>query len=392
MTSDPNNLLHRGVDEIIGDLDAKLKLGRPLKIKAGFDPTAPDMHLGHVVLLRKLRHFQDLGHQVDFLIGDFTAMIGDPSGRNQTRPALTKEEVLANAQTYQDQVFKILDKSKTNVVFNSKWLDELGAAGMLRLAGQRTVARMLERDDFKKRFEENVEITIVEFLYPLLQGYDSVALESDVELGGSDQRFNLLMGRTLQERYDQPPQVILMLPLIEGTDGVRKMSKSYGNSVGIFDTPTDIFGKIMSIPDELIWRYMLLLTDISEDEIKNMESSGDNPRNAKARLGREVVAMLRDEEAAQKASDEFDAVFKNKGVPDEIPEAGIEGSEDLPTLLNRVGMSASKGEARRLIQQGGLRWEDSGNWTKIQSLEDCPGDGTFILKIGKKGKFLRVSR
>jgi tyrosyl-tRNA synthetase len=383
-------LLLRGVEDVIGDLDAKLALGRPLRVKAGFDPTAPDLHLGHTVLLRKLRHFQDQGHIIQFLIGDFTAMIGDPSGRNETRPPLSREAITVNARTYTDQAFKILDRAKTEIVFNSSWLEPLGAAGMLRLAGQRTVARMLEREDFKQRFKNNADITITEFLYPLLQGWDSVALKADIELGGTDQRFNLLMGRTLQEKEGQEPQVIVMTPLIEGTDGVRKMSKSYGNAVGILESPEEIFGKIMSIPDTLIARYMILLTDIPEDEVDRLGASG-RPRDAKARLAEEVVSMLHGREAGRAAFERFNAIFSRKEAPEEMPEIAAAAGEDLPTLLVRAGMTASKGEARRLIEGGGVRRESDGGWAKIASIEDLFA-GANVLKIGKKGRFLRVAR
>lgn len=381
------NLL-RGTDEVIGDFAAKLALGRPLRIKAGFDPTAPDLHLGHLVLLRKLRHFQDAGHHVHFLIGDFTAMIGDPSGRNATRPALSPADVKQNAKTYEDQVFKILDREKTEVVFNSKWLEALGTAGLLKLASQRTVARMLERDDFKDRFARQIEITLMEFMYPLLQGYDSVALKSDVELGGSDQRFNLLMGRTLQQANGQEPQVIMMLPLIEGTDGVRKMSKSYGNAIGLLDSPDQIFGKLMSIPDDLIWRYMLLLTDIPEDRIEEMRLSSENPRNAKAELASDVVTLLHGPGSGAKALENFSSVFTRKEAPAEMPTEKLAAGDDLPSLLHRSGMVASKGEARRLIEQGGIRIESDGDWKKVATIaEITPG---AVMKIGKKGKFLRI--
>jgi tyrosyl-tRNA synthetase len=378
----------RGVEGVIGDLDAKLALGRPLRIKAGFDPTAPDLHLGHCVLLRKLRQFQDCGHTVLFLIGDFTSMIGDPSGRNETRPPLSREQISANAKTYTDQAFKILDHERTEVVFNSSWLEPLGAAGMLRLAAHRTVARMLERDDFKERFKNNIEITITEFLYPLMQGYDSVALKADVELGGSDQRFNLLMGRTLQEKERQEPQVVMMLPLIEGLDGVRKMSKSYGNAIGILEPPDEIFGKVMSIPDDLIARYMLLLTDIPEDEIEALRA-GENPRDAKVRLASEIVDLLHGAGSGRAATERFEAVFRRKEAPDEMPECHLAAGEDLPSLLVRAGQISSKSEARRLIEQGGIRVEDGGEWRKIGSLAEVPS-APSVLKIGKKGKFLRV--
>lgn len=388
--TDSLEILLRGVEDTIGDLKEKLDSGRKLRIKAGFDPTAPDLHLGHVVLLRKLRHFQDAGHVIQFLIGDFTSMIGDPTGRNETRPPLTREQIMENAETYQAQVFKILDLEKTEVVFNSKWLDKLGAQGILQLASQRTIARMLEREDFKQRFEKGIEITLVEMLYPLLQGYDSVALKSDVELGGTDQRFNLLMGRLLQERYGQEPQVIVMLPLIEGLDGVRKMSKSYGNAIGIMELPDQIFGKLMSIPDELIWRYMLLLTDIPAEEIEAMRTAGGNPRDAKIRLGREVVRMLHDDTAADGAVKYFESVIARKEAPEEMPEIALESGEDLPSILFRAGSFGSKGEARRLISQGGVKIQEDDEWRKIDSVEDLSG-AENVLKLGKKGKFLRVT-
>lgn len=391
MTQDAMKILMRGVEDAIGDLEAKLKEGRPLRIKAGFDPTAPDLHVGHCVLLRKLRQFQDLGHKVLFLIGDFTAMIGDPSGRNETRPALTREQVMANARTYQDQVFRILDKEKTEVVFNSSWLEKLGAAGMFKLAARETVARMLERDDFKMRFTEHKPITIVEFLYPLMQGWDSVALGADVEIGGRDQRFNLLMGRQLQEQEGQPPQVVLMLPLIEGLDGKRKMSKSYGNAIGILEPPSEVFGKIMSIPDELIWRYMLLLTDIDEEEILRMERHGGNPRDAKARLAAAIVEMLHGPGSGSKALAEFDRVFKNKEIPDDMPELTLQAGEDLISLIARAGMTDSKGEARRLLNQNGVKAQSGSEWLKVASLDDIKS-WPAVLKIGKKGKFLRLTK
>ncbi len=389
MSSDAMNLLLRGADGVIGDLEARLKAGKPLRVKAGFDPTAPDLHLGHTVLLRKLRHFQQLGHHVLFLIGDFTAMIGDPSGRNETRPALTADQVKANARTYTDQVFRILDREKTEIVFNSSWLEPLGAAGMFRLAARQTVARMLERDDFKKRFAEQKPISIVEFLYPLMQGWDSVALKSDVELGGTDQRFNLLMGRTLQEEEGQPPQVVLMMPLIEGLDGVRKMSKSYGNSIGILEPPKEIFGKLMSIPDSLIARYLLLLTDTPEPEIAALTAPGLNPRDAKARLATEVVAMLYGRESGDAAKAEFEALFTRKEAPTEMPEVTRVDGEDLPALLVRAGMAASKGEARRLIEGGGLKRQQGETWVKVAAIGELPA-GPIVLKVGKQGRYLRL--
>lgn len=389
MTTDALTLLMRGADGVIGDLEARLALGRPLRVKAGFDPTAPDLHLGHAVLLRKLRHFQELGHHVLFLIGDFTAMIGDPSGRNEMRPPLSREQVLENAKTYTDQAFRILDRSRTEIVFNSTWLEALGASGIFRLAARQTVARMLERDDFKKRFAEQKPISIVEFLYPLMQGWDSVALRSDVELGGTDQRFNLLMGRMLQEGEGQAPQVVLMMPLIEGLDGVRKMSKSYGNAIGILEPPREIFGKLMSIPDVLIPRYLQLLTDVPEAEIAALTAPGVNPRDAKARLATEVVAMLHGREAGDAARAEFEALFARKEAPAEMPEIARVSGEDLPGMLVRAGMAGSKGEGRRLIEGGGLKRQEGSAWIKVTKMADLP-TGPVILKVGKQGKFLRL--
>jgi tyrosyl-tRNA synthetase len=358
------SVIKRGSVELISEeeLIAKLKKGKPLKIKAGFDPTAPDLHLGHTVLINKLRQFQDLGHEVIFLIGDYTASIGDPSGRSATRPPLSEEQIAENVTTYCDQVFKILDKDKTTIAYNSHWLGKLGDRGMVKLASRYTVARMLEREDFTKRFKDGQPISIHEFLYPLLQGYDSTILKADVELGGSDQKFNLLMGRQLQREEGQEAQVILMMPLLEGTDGVKKMSKSYGNAITIQDTPKDMFGKILSIPDDLMWRYYELLSFRSMSDVellKNDCASGKlNPKNAKVMLAKEIVTRFHDAQMADHAEEEFNQVFAKKGLPDDIPEVSL----PLPTtglglleIMTQLGLTASNGEARRLIAQGGVR-------------------------------------
>ncbi|MBL8441085.1 MAG: tyrosine--tRNA ligase, partial [Betaproteobacteria bacterium] len=365
MTSIEDCLLQikRGSDELLveAELVERLKSGRPLRVKAGFDPTAPDLHLGHTVLLNKLRHFQDLGHHVIFLIGDFTAMIGDPTGKNATRPPLSSEQVLENARTYQDQVFKILDPEKTEVGFNSAWFDALGAAGMIRLAAQHTVARMLERDDFAKRYGAGQPIALHEFLYPLCQGYDSVALRSDIEIGGTDQKFNLLVGRELQKHYGQPPQCVLMLPLLEGLDGVNKMSKSLGNYVGISEPPREIFGKIMSVSDELMWRYYDLLSFLPQGEITTMKAEvegGRNPRDVKVLLAQELVARFHDRRAADDALADFEARFRQGALPDEMPEFTFAGDgKDFPVvqMLKLAGLTASTSEALRMIDQGGVR-------------------------------------
>lgn len=358
------SLIKRGSVELISEeeLIDKLKKGRPLKIKAGFDPTAPDLHLGHTVLINKLRQFQDLGHEVIFLIGDYTASIGDPSGRSATRPPLSDEQITENVKTYCDQVFKILDKQKTKVVYNSHWLGKLGDSGIIKLAARYTVARMLEREDFTKRFKEGQPIAIHEFLYPLLQGYDSVILKADVELGGSDQKFNLLMGRQLQREEGQEAQVVLMMPLLEGTDGVKKMSKSYDNTIAIKDTPKEMFGKTLSIPDDLMWRYYELLSfrPMSEVEaLKNECASGQlNPKNAKVILAKEIVTRFHDAQAADHAEEEFNQVFAKKGLPDDIPEMSLPlpaTGLGLLEIMTQVGLTASHGEARRLVAQGGVR-------------------------------------
>ncbi|MBU1917220.1 MAG: tyrosine--tRNA ligase [bacterium] len=358
------DIIKRGATEIIDEkeLEQKLKKGKPLIIKAGFDPTAPDLHLGHTVLINKLKQFQDLGHDVHFLIGDFTARIGDPSGRNATRPPLTDDDIVANVKTYCDQAFKILDPNKTKIVYNSSWLDKLGTMGIIKLASQSTVARMLERDDFSKRYTENKSISIHEFLYPLLQGYDSVAMKADVELGGNDQKFNLLVGRQLQKIHDQETQVVLMMPLLEGTDGVKKMSKSYDNYIAIQDTPKDMFGKILSISDDLMWRYFELLSFKSLDDIKALKIKIDNnelnPKLAKVALAKEIIARFYDDAAAEYAEQEFNQIFAKKEIPDDIEvyEHTLNNQPiSLLDLVTQTGMTASKGEARRLIAGGGIK-------------------------------------
>ena len=364
-------IISKGADEIIDieDLKGKLKKsqkeGRPLRVKLGLDPTAPDIHLGHAVVLRKIKQLQDLGHKAIIIIGDFTGMIGDPSGRSKTRPALTKEEVLENARTYQEQIFKVIDRDKTEVRFNSEWLGALNFSDVIVLASRHTVARMLEREDFKKRFEEHESIGIHEFFYPLMQGYDSVAIEADIELGGTDQRFNLLMGRTIQRDYGQESQVALMMPLLEGTDGVEKMSKSLGNYIGIYEEPNEMYGKVMSIPDELMLKYYELATDIHPDEISKikmgLEDGSYHPRDAKMRLAREITALYHSQEAAQKAEKQFKAVFQKGGMPDEIPTFDVpqdiisQEGVDMTRLIVEAGLAPSTSQARRLIGQGAVR-------------------------------------
>ncbi len=388
--------LKRGCEEILleEELIAKLKEGKPLKIKAGFDPTAPDLHLGHTVLINKLRTFQQLGHEVIFLIGDFTGMIGDPSGKNVTRKPLSREDVLANAETYKEQVFKILDPAKTRVAFNSQWMGELGAAGMIKLASRQTVARMLERDDFKKRFANNQSISIHEFLYPLVQGWDSVALAADVEMGGTDQRFNLLMGRELQKEEGMRPQTVMMVPLLEGLDGVQKMSKSLGNYVGITDAPTEMFGKIMSISDDLMWRYYDLLSFRPLAEIQQLKQdvlAGANPRDVKILLAKEIIARFHDETAAEAAHQDFTQRFSKNALPDDIPEVllSCEG-ETMPiaNLLKEAGLVDSTSEAIRMIKQGAVKLNGE------QKIEDSKLDvvkgSSEIYQVGKR-KFAKVT-
>jgi len=382
-------LLSRGTLEILpaGSLEEKLKLaekeGRPLRIKAGFDPTAPDLHLGHTVLLEKLRQFQQCGHQVVFLIGDFTGMIGDPTGKSATRPPLTQEEVLENAETYKQQVFKILDESKTEVRFNSEWLGKMGAADLIQIAGKATVARMLERDDFEKRYKGGQSIAIHEFLYPLVQGYDSVALEADVELGGNDQKFNLLMGRQLQQAYDKPTQVILTMPLLEGLDGMKKMSKSLNNYVSIQEPAKEQFGKIMSASDDLMYRYYELLTDVDLDEVK-----AKHPMEAKKQLASLIVSRFHGEEAGAQARAGFENQFAKKEIPDDIPEKTIaaeDGQLWIVKALSEAGLTASNGEAMRMIKQGAV----SVGGEKITDKDLKLKSGSYLLKVGKR-KFLQL--
>lgn len=385
-------LIKRGAQEILseGELAEKLKLGRPLRVKAGFDPTAPDLHLGHTVLINKLRQFQDLGHEVLFLIGDFTGMIGDPTGRNVTRKPLTREEVLENARTYEGQIFKILDPAKTLVVFNSSWMNAMGAADMIQLAAQHTVARMLERDDFHKRYTSQQPIAIHEFLYPLVQGYDSVALKADVELGGADQKFNLLVGRELQKHYGQPPQVVLTMPLLVGLDGANKMSKSLGNAIGITDAPEDMFGKLMSISDELMWHYFELLSFEPAPTIarwKREVAEGLNPRDVKYRLAHEITARFHGEPAARRAQESFIARFQKGALPEDMPEVRVESATELSIaqLLKVCGLAESTSQALRLIQQGGVRLD--GRRIEDRNLTLAPG-GSHIVQVGKR----RVAR
>ncbi len=386
-------IIKRGSEELLveQELIDKLKKGQPLRIKAGFDPTAPDLHLGHTVLINKLRHFQDLGHHVLFLIGDFTGMIGDPTGKSATRPPLTKEQVAENAKSYATQVFKILDKDKTEIVFNSTWLTDLGAAGMLKLAASLTVARMLERDDFSKRFKSNQPIAIHEFMYPLLQGYDSVALKADVELGGTDQKFNLLMGRELQKQMGQSQQCVLTMPLLEGLDGVNKMSKSLGNYIGINESPEIIFAKLMSISDDLMWRYIELLSFESLETIDSWKSAvkaGENPRNIKVRFAQEIVARFHSQDAAEGALNDFQTRAKG-GVPDDVPEKPIaidSQSIGIASLLKLAGLVESTSEAIRAIQQGGVKLDSEKVTDK--NLQLAKG-ATVIAQVGKR-KFAKI--
>ena len=386
-------IIKRGVAELIdeNELRKKIARGAPLRIKVGFDPTAPDLHLGHTVVMHKMRHFQELGHHVIFLIGDFTGRIGDPSGRSETRPPLTEEQVMSNAETYKKQVFKILDPQKTEVAFNSTWLGKMDATGFIKLASSYTVARMMERDDFEKRFREQRPISIHEFLYPLCQGYDSVALKSDVEMGGTDQKFNLLVGRTLQAHYGIESQCILTLPLLEGTDGVRKMSKSYGNYIGIDEAPAQIFGKVMAISDELMWRYYELLSAKSLEDIAELKTSVQNgslhPKAAKENLAHEMVCRYHNEKDADEARQGFNAVFAGGGVPDDMPEHSCPCGEDStpPAFLEAAGLVKSRGEAKRLMKEGALsvdgeRYEDA--VTPLTA-------GEYVVKLGKK-RFLKL--
>ena len=383
-------ILRRGSHEILleDELRKKLLEGRPLRVKAGFDPTAPDLHLGHTVLINKLRQFQDLGHEVLFLIGDFTGMIGDPTGKSVTRKALTREEVLENAKTYEEQIFHILDPTRTLVVFNSSWMGEMRASELIALAAKHTVARMLERDDFAKRYKTGQPIAIHEFLYPLVQGYDSVALRADVELGGTDQKFNLLVGRQLQEAYGQPPQVVMTLPLLEGLDGVQKMSKSLGNYVGIAEPPSEMFGKLMSISDELMWRYLELLSARSLEEIATWRQSverGENPRDVKYRLAEELVARFHGEEAAQAAREAFIARFQRGAIPDDLAKVeldlGAARSLPLPNLLKAAGLVPSTSEALRLLGQGAVRIDGERVTDRNHALA---AGSSHVYQVGKR--------
>lgn len=377
--------------ELLGKLKRAQETGTPLRIKAGFDPTAPDLHLGHTVLLRKMRHFQDLGHEIYFLIGDFTARIGDPSGRSETRPPLTREQVEENAKTYAEQVFKILDPERTKVVFNSEWMSKMTAEDFIRLCAKYTVARMLERDDFKKRFEAHRPIAIHELIYPLIQAYDSVALKADVELGGTDQLFNLLVGREIQREYGQEPQVIITVPILEGLDGVQKMSKSLGNYVGIMEPPQEMFGKLMSISDDLMWRYYELLTDIPLDEVERLKQAvaegREHPKEVKKRLAMLIVAQFHSEAAAREAAEEFERVFARKEIPKDIPEVEVSpGVIWLPQLLKEKGFTKSTSEAKRLITQGAVKLMD-GEALRDENFEFRPGE--YYFRIGKK-RFFKV--
>ena len=387
-------LIARGTEEIIkeDELAERLAAGRPLRVKVGFDPTAPDLHVGHTVLLNKMRQFQDLGHQVIFLIGDFTGMIGDPSGKNAARKPLTREEVQENAQTYREQVFKVLDPERTEIRFNSEWMSDIGAEGMVRLAARYTVARLLERDDFKQRFATEQPIAVHELLYPLVQGQDSVALECDVEMGGTDQKFNLLVGRTLQQQAGQPPQVIITLPLLEGLDGVQKMSKSLGNYIGITEPADEMFGKIMSISDELMWRYFDLLSFRSNEELagfRQQVADGANPRDIKFLLAEEIIERFHDRAAAEQARKNFIARFREGAMPDEIPERTLAADGDglgLAAALTQAGLTQSNSEAFRMIDQGavridGARVEDRGHV--------LPAGFDGVLQVGKR-RFCRV--
>ncbi|MDO8844943.1 MAG: tyrosine--tRNA ligase [Methylicorpusculum sp.] len=391
---DQLKILNRGADEVLvqAELQKKLEEARPLRIKAGFDPTAPDLHLGHTVLINKLKQFQDFGHEVLFLIGDFTGMIGDPTGKNVTRKPLTREEVLENAKTYQEQVFKILDPAKTQVVFNSTWMNAMSPAELIQLAAKHTVARMLERDDFHKRYKGGQPIAIHEFLYPLIQGYDSVVMRADVELGGTDQKFNLLMGRHLQETYGQKPQVVITMPILEGLDGVQKMSKSLNNYVGIADSPDDMFGKLMSISDELMWRYFELLSFRSENEIASWRSAcdaGANPRDYKVKLALEIIARFHDELAAIKAKENFEARFQRGAIPDEMDELEFIAPDEgyaIANLLKDAGLTDSTSESLRMIKQGAVKIDgERVSDTKIP----VPAGSEHVYQVGKR-KFARI--
>lgn len=388
-------IIRRGCDELLreAELREKLAAGRPLRIKAGFDPTAPDLHLGHTVLINKLRQFQELGHHVLFLIGDFTGMIGDPTGKNATRPPLTRDAVARNAETYTEQVFRILDRSRTEVVFNSTWMDRMTAVDMIRLAASHTVARMLERDDFSKRYHGNQPIAIHEFLYPLVQGYDSVALKADVELGGTDQKFNLLMGRELQKHHGQPPQCILTMPLLEGLDGVNKMSKSLGNYVGIQEPPNEIFGKLMSVSDDLMWRYIELLSFEPLEIIRQWRTEvtgGRNPRDVKVAFAQEIVTRFHGKDAADGALADFEARFRRDEIPADMPEVTLRAEDKglpITAVLKQAGLTPSTSDALRMLAQGGVKLD--GEKISDKSLKLMAGT-TVVLQVGKR-KFARVT-
>ena len=385
--------LKKGAVDLIREEDLRAKLersaktGKPLRVKLGADPTAPDIHVGHTVVIRKLRAFQDLGHTAIFLIGDFTGMIGDPSGKNATRPPLSRDEILANAETYKKQIFKLLDPEKTEIRFNSEWFEAQGSAGFIKLASHTTVKQILERDDFEKRMREERPIALHELLYPLVQGYDSVALEADVELGGTDQKFNLLMGRNLQREYRQEPQIILTTPLLKGLDGVQKMSKSLNNYIGIDEAPNEMFGKVMSISDELMWEYFELLTDAAPSEIEAMRASGENPRNLKVNLAKLIIKDFHSPAAADAAEADFVARFVKKEVPDEIEERSVAaGSYNLADLIAQLDLAASKKEAKRLIEQGGVKL--NGEKVSNPGAEVEVGE-QILLQVGKR-RFLRL--
>lgn len=393
--SEQVEIIKRGCSELLleDELEQKLALNRPLRIKAGFDPTAPDLHLGHTVLLNKMRHLQDLGHHALFLIGDFTGMIGDPSGKNTTRPPLSREQVAENAKSYQDQVFRILKREQTEVVFNSAWMDKLNAVDLIKLAATHTVARMLERDDFGKRYQSNKPIAIHEFLYPLIQGYDSVALHADIELGGTDQKFNLLMGRELQKHFGQAPQCVITMPLLEGLDGVNKMSKSAGNYIGITESPENMFGKLMSVSDELMWRYIELLSFEPLSVVRQWQQdvrNGRNPRDIKVAFAQEIVARFHSSQDAEATLADFESRFRRGGIPDDLPEKILQaGKEGLPIarLLKQAGLTASTTEALRMIEQGGVKLNGEKVSDKTFRL---PCGQKAVVQVGKR-KFARVT-
>ena len=393
-TTEALAIISRGSEEILLEAELKQRLqdNRPLRVKAGFDPTAPDLHLGHTVLINKLRQFQDFGHEVIFLIGDYTGMIGDPSGKSATRPALTQDEVKANAETYKEQIFKILDPARTRIEFNSSWMNKMDAAGLIKLAAKHTVARMLERDDFHKRYTNNQSIAIHEFLYPLIQGYDSVALKADVELGGTDQKFNLLVGRQLQEAYGQPPQIVLTMPLLEGLDGVQKMSKSLNNYVGINEAPEEMFGKLMSISDDLMWRYFELLSFRPMKDIKELQKqarAGTNPRDIKMQLADEIVARFHGHATAQQAHEEFINRFRHGALPESMPEIEftlVDTGIPVGQMLKQSGLTPSTSEAFRMIDQGAVKI-DGERVTERDTMINRTG--TYVFQVGKR-KFARI--